>query len=247
MSPAGAMFVPFPPKTGTNTLHPRPRPQSLNWSEGKSCGPSLIEEPRVPTRRPQQPLRQPPPSDFGPPDHGPPTPPLVIVSCRRSDRAPYTARPLGHGRFGTYHAPQPTMFDYSYPDVRVSVFRHRNEECPRAVRDPIYDLSLAVFSALRPIRQTKAPLRLARDLASSQRSPFRPETIDDVLTLCDAVRQAYNTPAARSWFQMKLPQPRAAPKWQPHPQTDSSASDSSIGLNRQRQRDDPASGRGKAK
>ena len=32
-----------------------------------------------------------------------------------------------------------------------------------------------------------------------------------------------------------------------HPQTDSSASDSSVGLNRQRQRDDPASGRGKTK
>ena len=28
----GAIFVPFPPKTGTNMLHPRPAPQSLNWS-----------------------------------------------------------------------------------------------------------------------------------------------------------------------------------------------------------------------
>ena len=26
MSPAGAIFVPFPPKTGTNMLHPRPPP-----------------------------------------------------------------------------------------------------------------------------------------------------------------------------------------------------------------------------
>ena len=32
MSPVGAIFVPFPPKTGTNMLHPRPPPQSLNWS-----------------------------------------------------------------------------------------------------------------------------------------------------------------------------------------------------------------------
>ena len=31
MSPVGAIFVPFPPKTGTNMLHPRPL-QSLNWS-----------------------------------------------------------------------------------------------------------------------------------------------------------------------------------------------------------------------
>ena len=26
MSPVGAVFVPFPPKTGTNLLHPRPPP-----------------------------------------------------------------------------------------------------------------------------------------------------------------------------------------------------------------------------
>ena len=32
MSPAGPFFVPFPPKTGTSLLHPRPRPQSLNGS-----------------------------------------------------------------------------------------------------------------------------------------------------------------------------------------------------------------------
>ena len=129
----------------------------------------------------------------------------------------------------------------------MSAFRHHDEEFLRAVRDKIYDLSLAVFTALRPIRRTKAPLRLARDLVSSQRSPFRPETIDDVLTLCDTVRQAYNTPSARPWFLTKIPQPRAAPRRHLHPQTDSSASDASVGLNRQRRRDDPASGRGKAK
>ena len=32
MFPVGAMFERFPPKTGTNMLHPRPRTQSLNWS-----------------------------------------------------------------------------------------------------------------------------------------------------------------------------------------------------------------------
>ena len=31
MSPVGTIFVPFPPKTGSNGLHPRP-PQSLNGS-----------------------------------------------------------------------------------------------------------------------------------------------------------------------------------------------------------------------
>ena len=33
MSPVGAIFVPFPPKTGTNLLHPRPPPQLLNGSK----------------------------------------------------------------------------------------------------------------------------------------------------------------------------------------------------------------------
>ena len=34
MSPVGAIFVPFPPKTGTSLLNPRP-PQSLNGSRVK--------------------------------------------------------------------------------------------------------------------------------------------------------------------------------------------------------------------
>ena len=32
MSPVGAIFVPFPPKTGTKLLQPPPTPQSLNGS-----------------------------------------------------------------------------------------------------------------------------------------------------------------------------------------------------------------------
>ena len=148
--------------------------------------------------------------------------------------------------FGYYTAPQPTHFDDSYLDVRVSAFRHRNEDFLRAVRDQYFEQSTAVVVALRPTRQSKAPLCLARDLASSQRSPFRPETADDILTLCNAVRQAYNTPAARPWFFTKLSNSRTAPRWQPGHQTDS-ASDSSVGTNRQRHREDPGSGRGKAK
>ena len=145
-----------------------------------------------------------------------------------------------------YHAPQPATFDDSYLDVRVSAFRHRNDAFPRAVRNQIFDLSTAVVLALRPTKQTKATLRLTRDLASSQLSPFRPETVEDILTLCDSVRQAYNTPAARPWFLTKLPNARTALRWQPRFQTDS-ASDSLVSANRQRHREDPASGWGKAK
>ena len=147
---------------------------------------------------------------------------------------------------GNYHAPQPTDYDDSYLDVRVSAFRHCNEKFPQAIRDQTFDLSSAVYLALRPTRHEKASLRLARDLASSQRSPFRPETVDEILTLCNNVRQAYNTPAARPWFQNKLSNLRPALRWQPRSHTDS-ASDSSVGTNRQRHREDPASGRGKAK
>ena len=38
MSPVGAIFVSFPPKTGTNMLHPRPPPKSLNWSVEHAVG-----------------------------------------------------------------------------------------------------------------------------------------------------------------------------------------------------------------
>ena len=188
-----------------------------------------------------QPHQSPPPTWTHPTMPPPPPRPSSSTAAARTERR-IQLDTWATVASGPYHAPQPTPFDDSYLDVRVSVFRHHNEDFPRAVRDMIYELSPTVFTALRPIRQTKASLRLARELAFSQRSPIRPETIDDVLTLCD-----YNMPTARPWFLTKLPQPRAAPRWQPHPQTDSSASDSSVGLNRQRRRDDPASGREKAK
>ena len=184
--------------------------------------------------------RQPSPSTMPPP-----IPPPVIVTATRTGRhtQPDTWTAVASG---AYHAPPPSPFDDSYLDVRVPSFRHRDEELPPAIKDQVFNLSIAVYVTLQPIRQTKAPLRLARDLASSKRSSFRPEINDNILTLCDAVRQAYNTPAARPWFLSKIPQPRA-PRWQAHLPTDSSGSDSSVGLNRQRRWDDPASGRGKSK
>ena len=108
--------------------------------------------------RPPPPLRRRPSWHPHPPDHHrrpPPLGPSAVPSPTLGPRSPPAIRP------------QPTTFDDSYLDVRVSAFRHRNEEFPPAVRDQIFDLSLAVFLALRPVRQTKAPLRLARDLGSS--------------------------------------------------------------------------------
>ena len=129
----------------------------------------------------------------------------------------------------------------------MSSFRRHNEEFPPGIKDQVFDLSMAVYATLKPIRQVKAPLRLARDLAFSKRSLFPPEINDDIPTPCDVVHQAYNTPAAQPWFLSKIPQPRPTPRWHAHRQTDPSASDFLVGLNRQRRRDDPASGRGKAK
>ena len=174
----------------------------------------------------------------------PPPRPSSSAAAARTER--HTQPDIWATVTSSYHALQPATFDDSYLDVRVSASRHRNEDFPRAVRDQIFVLSTAVAVALRPTRQSKATLPLTRDLTSSQRSPFRPETVDDILTLCDAVRQAYNTPAERPCFLTKLPNSRTAPRWQPRSHTDS-ASDFSGGANRQRRREDPASGRGKVK
>ena len=39
MSPVRAIFVPFPPKTGTSMLHPRPRPPIFELvAEAATCG-----------------------------------------------------------------------------------------------------------------------------------------------------------------------------------------------------------------
>ena len=131
---------------------------------------------------------------------------------------------------GTYHAPPPPPFDDSYLDVRASSFR-TTWNFPQPSRT----------------RFTTCRLRLTRSSApSASRGIWRPTSghhsvrrlFDNIFTLCDAVRQAFNTPAPRPWFLSRIPQ---APRWHPHPQTDSSA-----GLNRQRRRDDPVSGRGKS-
>ena len=42
MSPAGAIFVPFPPKTGINLLYPRLPPQSLDGSRGGAYDRRLV-------------------------------------------------------------------------------------------------------------------------------------------------------------------------------------------------------------
>ena len=51
MSPVEAILVPFPPKTGTKLLHPRPPPQSLNGSYGEDKGSDVLEALRHPESR----------------------------------------------------------------------------------------------------------------------------------------------------------------------------------------------------
>ena len=95
--------------------------------------------------------------------------------------------------FGTYHAPPPPPFNDSYLDVRVSAFRHHNEEFPLAIQNQIFNLSIAVYAAIQPIRQAKAPLRLARDLASSKRSLSPPPKSTTTYSPC-AMLYARRTP-----------------------------------------------------
>ena len=74
----------------------------------------------------------------------------------------------------------------------------------------------------------ESPLRLARDLASKKRSPLRPEIINGIFTLCDAVHWTYSSNADRPWFTKTIRNAQDAARRKPHPQPDSSASDSSV-------------------
>ena len=93
----------------------------------------------------------------------------------------------------------------------------------------------------------KAPLRFARDPASKKHSPLRSEIVDGIFSLCDVVRWAYNFSADRPWFATTIRNAQAAARRKPHTQADSSASDSSVEVLRQRPRDEPSSGRGNSK
>ena len=142
---------------------------------------------------------------------------------------------------------RPLIHD-AYLDIMVSTFRFHNEYFPENIKNKIFDLSTAVDAALNTMHHGKAPLRLARDLASKKRSPLRPKIIDGIFSLCDVVRWAYNSSADRPWFANTIiSNAQAVARRKPHTQADSSASDSSVEVLRQRPRDEPSSGRGNSK
>ena len=97
------------------------------------------------------------------------------------------------------------------------------------------------------MHHAKAPLRFARNLASKECSPLRPEIVDGIFTLCDVVRWAYNSGADRQWFANTIRNSQAAATRKPHTQADSSASDSLVEVLRQHPWEEPSSGRGKTK
>ena len=140
------------------------------------------------------------------------------------------------------------LIDNAYLEIRVSSFRFHNEHFPEDVKNQIFgDLSTTVYTALSTMHHAKAPLRFARDLASKECSPLRPEIVDGIFTLCDAVCWAYNSGADRQWFATTIRNSQAAATRKLHTQADSSASDSSVEVLRQRPREEPSSGRGKSK
>ena len=132
-------------------------------------------------------------------------------------------------------------------EIRVSSFRFHNEHFPEDIKNQIFDLSTTVYTALSTMHHAKATLRFARDLASKECSPLRPEIVDGIFTLCDVVRWAYNSGADRHWFDTTIRNSQAAATRKSYTQADSSASDSSVEVLRQRPRDEPSSGRGKSK
>ena len=151
----------------------------------------------------------------------------------------------------THPAPPHTtarpLIDDAYLEIKVSSFRFHNEHFPEDVKNQIFYLSTTVYTALTTTHHAKAPLRFARDLASKECSPLQPEIVYGNFTLCDVVRWAYNSGADRQWFATTIRNSQAAATRKPHTQADSSASDSSVEVPRQRPREEPSSGRGKTK
>ena len=137
------------------------------------------------------------------------------------------------------HTSDHPPIDDAYLEIRVSSFRFHNEHFPEDVKNQIFDLSTTVYTALSTMHHAKAPLRFARDLASKECSPLRPKIVDGIFTLCDVVRWAYNSGADHHWFGNTICNSQAAATRKPHTQADSSASDSSVEVLRQRPRDEP--------
>ena len=146
-----------------------------------------------------------------------------------------------------HHTTARPLIDDAYLEIRVSSFRFHNEHFPEDVKNKIFDLSTAVYAALSKTHHGKYPLCFTRDLASKKRSPLRPEIVDGIFSLCDVVRWAYNPSADRPWFATTIRNAQVAARRKPHTQADSSASDSSVEVLRQRPRDEPSSDRGNSK
>ena len=181
-----------------------------------------------------------------------PPPPPSKGNGRRCIRYATTFRRLlGRGDFPFPPRPPHTSahppIDDAYLEIRVSSFGFHSEHFPEDVKNQIFYLSTTVYTTLSTMHHAKAPVRFARDLASKECSPLRPEIVAGIFTLCDVVRWAYNSGADRHWFGTTIRNSQAAATGKPHTQADSSASDFSVEVLRQRPRDEPSSGRGKSK
>ena len=118
------------------------------------------------------------------------------------------------------HTNAHSLIGDEYLEIRVSSFRFHNEHFPEDVKSQIFDLSTTVYTALSTMHHAKAPLRFARDLASQECSPLRPEIVDGIFTLCDVVRWAYNSGADRHWFANTICNSQTTATRKPHTQAD---------------------------
>ena len=198
-----------------------------------------IDPPPPPSKGNDRRCIQLPLQPHGPPPPPPPRPRATTAVAFNSADSWATVTSRSH--------PAPPQPEDAYLEIRVSSFRFHNEHLLEDVKNQIFDLSTTVYTALSTMHRSKAPMRFARDLASEECSPLRPEIVEAIFTLCDVVRWAYNSGADRHWFAKTSRNSQGTASRKLHPKADPSASDSSVEVLRQRPREEPSSGRGKSK
>ena len=147
-------------------------------------------------------------------------------------------RPLQHSHLPT---------DDSYLNVRVSSLRHHSYDFTPTPRNAIFALATTTFDALEDVGRSKAFSRFALDLASATPSPLSRDIANGTLELCDHAQQMYSARNSPKWFSDAITRARESRTRNRRVQIDSSAGDRSVEERQPCHREEPTSGRGKAK
>ena len=120
----------------------------------------------------------------------PPPRPRVTAAVAFATRLPSAdswAAVISRSHPASPHTSAYPPIDNAYLEIRVSSFRFHNEHFPEDVKNRIFYLSSTVYTALSTMHHAQAPLRFARDSASKECSPLRPEIVGGISTLRDVV------------------------------------------------------------